>query len=60
MASSIYAHHPELTFLVTRIGYGIAGYTDEQMAPLFAIATGLSNICLPASFWKILNYRYNC
>lgn len=27
--------HPEQTFLVTRIGCGIAGFRDEQMAPLF-------------------------
>jgi hypothetical protein len=31
-----YAHaHPELTFQVTRIGCGLAGFTDEQIAPLF-------------------------
>ena len=51
--------HPEMTFLVTRIGCGIAGYTDEQIAPLFAGASSLPNVYLPASFWKILNYRYN-
>ena len=27
--------HPELTFLVTRIGCGIAGFRDEEIAPLF-------------------------
>lgn len=27
--------HPELTFNVTRIGCGLAGFTDEQIAPLF-------------------------
>lgn len=31
-----YAHqHPELRFLVTRVGCGLAGYTDEQIAPFF-------------------------
>ena len=30
--------HPEMTFLVTRIGCGIAGYRDEEIAPLFARA----------------------
>jgi hypothetical protein len=34
--------HPEHTFLVTRIGCGLAGFTDEQMAPLFA---GASDNC---------------
>lgn len=51
--------HPEYTFLVTRIGCGAAGYTDEQIAPLFARAYSLENVCLPASFWKVLTYRYN-
>ena len=27
--------HPELTFEVTRIGCGLAGYTDYQIAPMF-------------------------
>lgn len=32
-----YAHdHPELTFQVTRIGCGLAGYRDEHIAPMFA------------------------
>ena len=30
--------HPELTFQVTRIGCGLAGYTDAQIAPMFADA----------------------
>ena len=51
--------NPEMTFLVTRIGCGAAGYSDEEIAPLFANAFGLRNVYLPASFWKILKYRYN-
>lgn len=39
--------HPELTFLVTRIGCGIAGFTNEQIAPLFADAHDVENIVLP-------------
>ncbi|MBQ9356364.1 MAG: helix-turn-helix domain-containing protein, partial [Prevotella sp.] len=39
--------HPELTFLVTRIGCGIAGFTDGEIAPLFAEAHGVENIILP-------------
>ena len=46
--------HPELTFLVTRIGCGIAGFTDDEIAPLFVRAVGISNIHLPLSFWKEL------
>ena len=42
--------HPELFFYVTRIGCGIAGFRDEEIAPLFAAARGVPNICLPESF----------
>lgn len=28
-------NHPELNFEVTRIGCGLAGYTDDQIAPMF-------------------------
>lgn len=46
--------HPEYTFLVTRIGCGIAGFRDEEIAPLFAGAIHIANIHLPLSFWKEL------
>lgn len=39
--------HTELTFLVTRVGCGIAGFTDEEMAPLFKTALNLENVVLP-------------
>lgn len=39
--------HPELTFLVTRIGCGIAGFTDAEMAPLFEKAHNMENVILP-------------
>ena len=39
--------HPELTFLVTRIGCGIAGFTDDEIAPLFKNAHDAENIVLP-------------
>ena len=39
--------HTELTFLVTRIGCGIAGFRDEEIAPLFADAHLLPNVVLP-------------
>ena len=39
--------HPELTFLVTRIGCGIAGFTDEEISPLFSKAHNIENIVLP-------------
>ena len=51
--------HPEQTFLVTRIGCGIAGYSDKDIAPLFAKAYCLPNVFLPAEFWKVLVYKFN-
>ena len=42
--------HPELTFLVTRIGCGIAGFRDEEIAPLFTKAHQMSNVVLPPNW----------
>ena len=36
-----------MTFLVTRLGCGIAGFTDEEIAPLFEKAHDVGNIVLP-------------
>lgn len=41
---------PELTFYVTRIGCGIAGFRDADIAPLFAAALALPNVILPHTF----------
>lgn len=45
---------PKLHFLVTRIGCGIAGFRDEEMAPLFKECMALENVSLPESFWKVM------
>ena len=42
--------HPEFFFYVTRIGCGIAGFRDKEIAPLFTAAREVENICLPKSF----------
>lgn len=42
------------TFYVTRIGCGIAGFTDEEIAPLFDEAYDLYNVRLPKSFADII------
>lgn len=47
--------HPELRFLVTLIGCGIAGFKPSQVAPLFSDCVDLSNVCLPSAFWEIIN-----
>ena len=46
--------NPDLTFLVTRVGCGIAGFHDSEIAPLFTEATEVANIFLPESFWQYL------
>ena len=42
------------TFYVTRIGCGIAGFKDEEIAPLFDRAYDLYNVRLPKSFADII------
>ncbi len=44
--------HPDMTFLVTPIGCGIAGFTAAEIAPLFISAIDVPNIYLPLDFWK--------
>lgn len=51
---SFAGEHPELFFYVTRIGCGIAGFKEKEIAPLFADAVGLENVCLPEGFAKLL------
>lgn len=45
--------HPELRFLVTEIGCGIAGYDPKDVAPLFHGAP--SNVILPERFQDVLS-----
>ena len=47
-------HHPEMQFLVTPIGCGIAGFEAEDIAPLFEEAKEMKNISLPESFWEVI------
>lgn len=44
----------QLTFFVTRIGCGIAGFRDEEVAPLFKEAIDVDNIILPREFAEFL------
>ena len=47
--------NPNLFFYVTRIGCGIAGFSDKEIAPLFKEAVRLKNVRIPKSFWEVLN-----
>jgi hypothetical protein len=46
------ALHPELTFKLVAIGCGLAGYTPEQIAPMFANAP--ANVIKPPEFLRAL------
>lgn len=50
-----FARHvrPELSFQLTPIGCGLAGYTPEQIAPMFRDAP--PNVILPHEFVAVLN-----
>lgn len=48
-------NHPDLTFYVTKIGCGIAGFTFGEIAPLFSDAIGISNVRLPKEFADIIS-----
>ena len=52
---SFAAKHTELFFFVTRIGCGMGGYRDEEMAQFFREALNLKNVCLPKSFVDTLS-----
>jgi len=47
-------NHSELTFYVTKIGCGIAGFSEEEIAPLFKNAINLKNVCLPKEFCSVI------
>lgn len=44
--------HPELTFQLTPVGCGLAGYTPAQIAPMFRWAP--DNVLMPAEFTAAL------
>lgn len=48
------SEHRHLTFLVTEIGCGIAGFKPGDIAPLFraVVDRNIENIYLPESFYK--------
>lgn len=48
---------PELTFYVTPIGCGIAGFKPEDIAPMFDEALDIGNIILPKVFVDEIRHR---
>lgn len=53
------AAHRELEFLVTPIGCGIAGFTEQEIAPLFCKALKHGNIILPEGFVREIEKKNN-
>ena len=51
--------HPEHKFLVTKIGCGIAGFTIDEIAPLFKEAIDVENVILPKGFVEVIQQAYN-
>ena len=49
--------HPELHFLVTPIGCGIAGFSPSEIAPLFKDCLTMKNVALPKSFINIIEHE---
>ena len=47
--------HPDKDFLVTRIGCGIAGFTADEIAPLFKQCVHMHNVWLPSDFLKVIS-----
>lgn len=48
--------HPENRFLLTRVGCGIAGFKDEDMARLFGECKDIPNVSVPEKWHKIFNF----
>jgi hypothetical protein len=51
--------HPQNIFMLTAIGCGSAGYTPEQIAPLFRQAYSFGNVYIPESFIKYMPQNPN-
>lgn len=48
------AANPQLTFLVTEVGCGLAGNKYKDIAPLFIGALPLQNVKLPKNFLNVI------
>jgi hypothetical protein len=46
--------NPDLTFYVTKIGCGLAGFKESDIAPLFVDCLTLDNVLLPRDFLNLI------
>lgn len=49
--------NPNLKFMVTAIGCGLAGYTYKDIAPMFEDALNIENVYLPEPFLRVLGIQ---
>jgi hypothetical protein len=49
--------HPEYKFLVTKVGCGIAGFTVDEIAPLFKDTIDVENIILSKDFVEVIQQQ---
>lgn len=47
--------YPNLEFLLTKVGCGLAGYSEAQIANLLKDKNIPSNVVIPESFYNIIN-----
>ncbi len=50
---------PENNYLVTKIGCGLAGWSEKEIAPMFQLATLMKNIKLNKEFASIIDPHCN-
>jgi hypothetical protein len=46
--------NPNKKFYITKIGCGLAGYTPEDIAPLFNGYYNIPNLIFPEDFWAVM------
>jgi hypothetical protein len=51
-------YHKKWNFMVTKVGCGLAGFTPEQIAPMFKDCRNQKNIWLPQDFHDVLDGTY--
>lgn len=56
--NSFAKNNPNLTFYVTKIGCGIAGFSIEEIAPLFRESLMIPNVRLPLDFVNALHTNH--
>lgn len=54
ISEAIFEANPDKIFYITKIGCGIAGFSIDEIAPLFEKAYSLKNVIMPKEFWDAI------